>query len=173
MIDNIKKIFYNTGQYSYAILFFLSIFLLRDKSNLCFYYVFGIFVNCLLNIVLKLVFKQPRPSEDPEKFKLMVQNSVKYKVSHDIFGMPSGHAQFAFFSLTFIYFTLLNNDISLFYLFISLLTICQRVIYKYHTIFQVIVGALVGSVFGYFVFELAKENIKGDIREKPDENGPL
>jgi membrane-associated phospholipid phosphatase len=173
MIDNIKTLFYNIGQYSYAIFFFLSIFLLRNKSNYCFYYIIGIFVNCLLNVVLKQIFRQPRPSEDPEKFKLLIQNSVTYKVSHDVFGMPSGHAQFAFFSTAFIYFTLLDNYVLLFYLFISLLTLCQRVIYKYHTIFQVIVGSLIGGIFGYFVFQLSTENLKGDIREKMDEDGHL
>jgi membrane-associated phospholipid phosphatase len=49
----------------------------------------------------------------------------------------------------------------------------QRVVYNHHTIFQVIVGALVGAGFGYLVYFLAREKIKGRITEKVDDFGPM
>ena len=48
----------------------------------------------------------------------------------------------------------------------------QRVAFNYHTIFQVVVGALVGTIVGYGFLCLAKHKIKGIIREKPDDYGP-
>ena len=45
--------------------------------------------------------------------------------------------------------------------------------YNYHTVFQVIVGAIIGAGFGYFVFSLAEKKIKNHIREKPDDDGPV
>jgi len=38
---------------------------------------------------------------------------------------------------------------------------------------QVIVGSVVGSVFAYIVYQLAREKIKGRIRERDDDNGPV
>ena len=49
----------------------------------------------------------------------------------------------------------------------------QRVKYNYHTVLQVTVGAIVGSLFGYFVYYLSQEQIKGKINEKPDENAHM
>ena len=90
-----------------------------------------------------------------------------------MFGMPSGHSQSSLFSTVFIYLSLRKNNILYFYLIVSLLTITQRVVYDYHNILQVIAGALVGASFGYFVYYLAREKIKGHITEKLDDYGPI
>jgi membrane-associated phospholipid phosphatase len=87
--------------------------------------------------------------------------------------MPSGHAQAALYSTVFIYLALQKTNILYFYLLFSLLIITQRVVYNHHTVFQVIVGAFVGALFGYFVFSLAEKKIKNRIREKPDDFGPI
>jgi membrane-associated phospholipid phosphatase len=50
---------------------------------------------------------------------------------------------------------------------------CQRVSYKYHTILQVLIGAVVGASFGYITYLLAREKIKGPITEKADDYGPI
>ena len=70
------------------------------------------------------------------------------------FGMPSWHAQSAFFSTVFIYFALKKRNILYFYVFISAITMIQRVVYKRHTILQVIVGAFIGSFIGYLYFDI-------------------
>ena len=87
--------------------------------------------------------------------------------------MPSGHTQSMIFSTIFIYFSLRKKNWLYVYLFISVLTMAQRVVYNHHTIFQVIVGALVGAGFGYLVYFLAREKIKGRITEKVDDFGPI
>jgi membrane-associated phospholipid phosphatase len=60
-----------------------------------------------------------------------------------------------------------------FYSLFSLLIVSQRVIFNFHTILQVIVGVIIGSLFAYFVYYLAREKIKGHITEKKDDNGPI
>jgi membrane-associated phospholipid phosphatase len=95
------------------------------------------------------------------------------RLGFDRFGMPSGHAQSVFFSTAFIYFALKNVKISLFYLLISLNTLYQRVKYKNHSIGQVIIGSLVGSVIGYAFFKYAKHILKKELKEKPDDNAPI
>jgi membrane-associated phospholipid phosphatase len=87
--------------------------------------------------------------------------------------MPSVNSQSSFFSTVFIYFALRKKNISYIYLAISLLTMLHRVIYNHHTVFQVIVGAIIGSAVGYLFYYLATENVKGLIREKLDDFGPI
>uniref|UniRef100_A0A6C0AST0 Phosphatidic acid phosphatase type 2/haloperoxidase domain-containing protein n=1 Tax=viral metagenome TaxID=1070528 RepID=A0A6C0AST0_9ZZZZ len=171
------NLFNEIGGNGPIILNFLSIYLLWDKHNLLFYYIIGIFVNTILNLILKGIFQQPRPSEDYDKFNLALKNGKRFifknGVPFDIFGMPSGHAQSALYSTVFIYLALQKTNILYLYLLFSLLIITQRVVYNYHTVFQVIVGAFVGVLFGYFVFSLAEKKIKNRIREKSDDFGPI
>ena len=171
------NLFNEIGGHGPIILNFLSIYLLWDKRNLLFYYIIGIFINAILNLVLKGIFQQPRPSEDYDKFKLALKNGKRFifknGVPFDVFGMPSGHAQSALYSTVFIYLALQKTNILYLYLLFSLLIITQRVVYNHHTVFQVIVGAFVGVLFGYLVFSLAEKKIKNRIREKSDDFGPI
>jgi membrane-associated phospholipid phosphatase len=91
----------------------------------------------------------------------------------DIFGMPSGHAQSCLFSSVYTYLSLKDNNILYLYLFFSLLTVIQRVVFKYHTILQVIIGSIVGSLLGYYMYTRAQQKIKGVIKEKKDDYGPV
>jgi hypothetical protein len=45
--------------------------------------------------------------------------------------------------------------------------------FNFHSIEQVVVGAIVGSAFGYLVYQLAREKIKGRIKERTDDFGPI
>jgi membrane-associated phospholipid phosphatase len=170
-------IFNNIGSYSSFYVWALSIYLLCDKQKLLFYYVIGFFVNVLLNLVLKGIIQQPRPTDDINIFNLAVGNGKRFifkdGIPYDVFGMPSGHAQTVLFSTAFVYFALRNNKILYIYLLISLITMGQRVVFNHHTISQVFIGAIAGSFFGYFVYYLCKENIRGHITEKKDDYGPI
>ena len=177
----LNKIYYMLniiGNYGPLILIFISLYLLRKYKNLLFYYVIGIFTNVLLNLFLKGIILQPRPSEDPKLFNLAIKNGKRFIfkngiIPHDICGMPSGHTQSAIFSTVFIYLSLKNTKIALSYLIISLITMYQRIEYKFHTPLQVIIGGIVGSLFAYVIFYLAKQNIKGIIKIKSDDNAPI
>lgn len=166
-------LFNSFGTYGPVILNFISFYLLWDKENLIFYYIIGIFVNSLLNLILKGIFKQPRPSEDIKLFNLAIKNDKrftnKYGIPYDIFGMPSGHAQSSLYSTVFIYLSIKNINILLLYLLISFITCAQRVYYKHHSVIQIIVGAIVGAIFGYFIYYLSQKNLQGTIKEKPDD----
>lgn len=165
------------NSYGPLFLVFLSMFLLWDNHNLFFYYTIGVFVNTILNTILKGIIQQPRPTEDVKKFNLALGNGKRFLfkdgIPFNIFGMPSGHAQNVIFSTIFIYLSLRQEKIFYFYLLLSLLIVFERVSSKYHTILQVLVGAIIGGWFGYFVYYLAREKIKGHITEKKDDNGPI
>jgi membrane-associated phospholipid phosphatase len=173
----LMNLFYEFGTYGPIILLFLSMFLLWNNHNLFFYYTLGIFVNTILNIILKTIIQQPRHSEDITKFNLALTHGKRFLfkdgIPFDIFGMPSGHSQSAFFSTVFIYLSLRQSNLLYFYTLFSLLIISQRIVFNYHTFLQVIIGAIIGSLFAYFVYYLAREKIKGHITEKKDDNGPI
>ena len=171
------SILYEFGEYGPLLLILISWYLLWNNHNLFFYYNVGIFTNSVLNLILKGIIQEPRPLFDNKKIHLMKTNAKHYfyndGIPFNIFGMPSGHAQSAFFTTFFIFLALKNTNLFYLFLLYSILICYQRVKEEYHSLPQVIVGAIVGSAFGYLVYQLAREKIKGRIREKPDDFGPV
>jgi membrane-associated phospholipid phosphatase len=170
------NIIYEIGSYGPGILFCYSLYLLWAKDNLLAYYVIGTLLDAILNLILKGLLQQPRPSEDPKEFALALKHGKRFVfnngIPYDIFGMPSGHAQSCFFSTVFVFLSIKKYNSLCVYLLISFLTIYQRVKYNYHTVWQVIAGAIVGSVFAWCIFSLSQQKLKGLIREKPDDDAP-
>jgi large-conductance mechanosensitive channel len=69
---------------------------------------------------------------------------------------------------------LLNNPyITGLYTIISFNSIFQRYLYNNHTILQLIVGTIVGTIFGYIMYTIANKNIMGNIKMKKDDDAPL
>jgi membrane-associated phospholipid phosphatase len=173
----LQESFNQFGTFGPQILLVQSMYLLWNNHNLFFYYTVGIFMDFILNLVLKGLFQQPRPSEDPKMFELALKHGKRFifkdGMPYDIFGIPSGHSQSSFFSTTFVYLSLRKMNVLYIQIIVTLLTITQRVVYKHHTILQVIAGAFVGIIFGYFFNYLATQKIKGLITEKPDDYGPI
>lgn len=170
-------ILYELGTYGPIILILLSWYLLWDNKNLFFYFNVGLIINSVLNTILKGFIQESRPMFDSKKIKLMATHTKEYffqnGIPFDIYGMPSGHAQAAFFVTCFVYLSLKHINLLYLYIGFSLIICYQRVKYKFHSISQVIVGAIVGASFAYLVYQLAREKIKGKIREKPDDDGPI
>jgi membrane-associated phospholipid phosphatase len=173
----ISNIFTNVGRLGPLILILLSSYLLWNKANLFFYYQIGIVISAILNLVLKGILKQPRPSEDPKEFNLALKNGKRFVfkngMPHDIFGMPSGHSQSAMFTTTFIWLSINNIKITVSFLFISMLTMAERIIDNHHTFMQVFIGGLTGIIYAYLFYYFAQQKIIGKLEEKPDDNGPL
>lgn len=172
-----SNIFYTCGAFGPLILFIFSYYLLWKKETLLYNYNIGFLIDNILNIILKGIFQQPRPSVDTQQFNIAVNSGkrfiFKYGVPFDIYGMPSGHAQSSLFSTVYIYSALKNTNILYLYLFFTIITTAQRVIYKFHTILQVIIGCIIGAMFGYYTYHQAQKSLKGIIREKPDDNAPI
>jgi membrane-associated phospholipid phosphatase len=176
-MEFIKQLFYSFGGYGPGLLGVASVILLWEKQTLLRYYIVGLFFNTLLNFVLKGIFQQPRPSVDEKLFNASLKHGIRfiYKdgIPSDIFGMPSGHSESVFYSTLYVFFALRNYTSAFIYLLFSLITGFQRVYFHYHTVMQVIVGAIVGAVFSYFVYCLALKQILGDLKEKQDDDAPI
>ena len=176
-MEMLSEFFNECGSYGPIILIFYSMYLLWNKNNLFFYYTVGVFIDNILNLILKGLILQPRPTIDQKSFDLALKHGKRFifkdGLPYDILGMPSGHSQSSLFSTIFIYLSLRNNNIIYTYIAISLLTMFQRVTYNHHSVLQVCVGAIIGCFTGYFFYYLANQKVKGLIIEKLDDFGPL
>lgn len=166
------------GKIGPGVLFLLSLHLLWKKSKLLHYYLYGFIANTIVNILLKLLIKEPRPSVEQNKFDLILNqsknNSIYKKLIHfHMLGMPSGHAQSVMYSTVFIFLALKQYNLLVLYLLISSITIYQRVFFNYHTVGQIIIGSIIGITLGYFVFYLATYKIKGNLNYKKEDNAPI
>jgi membrane-associated phospholipid phosphatase len=167
------------GEKGPLILMITSIFLLWSRKNQLIYCIIGTFANLLLNVFLKGMFQQPRPSEhtDSKLFQLALKNGKRFifknRMPYDIFGMPSGHAQLCLFYTVFVFMSLRQYNILGAYVLMSLLTVYQCIKHSHHTILQVFIGGIVGIFVGYITYLLTNNNIKGFIKQKPDDNAPI
>jgi hypothetical protein len=132
----------------------------------------------MLNLILKGLIQQQRPLDNKDSFDTLVKHGKHFLfkesgIPFDMFGMPSYDLQSCLFSAIFVFLVLKRTKVLLFYVVISSITLYQTVYYKLHTLFQTIVGGIIGSIFAYFIFYLSKEKIKGLIKEKPDDYGPI
>jgi membrane-associated phospholipid phosphatase len=181
-MDILHNILFTIGEYSPVILSIPTLTLLYNKPTLYYYYIFGLVINSMLNITLKLLIKEPRPQPQPSsRLKNANANANKNEntdtsltfsnLAHfDNYGMPSGHAQIVFFSSIYIWLAFKNIKISLVYLCVSLITLYQRVKYNKHTISQVIVGSIIGSLMAALTYFFFKKKIVGILKFKPDDN---
>ena len=153
------------------LLFFVACFFLSTKPIYLITYLIGFVINIGINSFSKAVIQEPRPSDDKHILNPAKTHLKRY--SFDKYGMPSGHAQGAFYTVSFLFFSLKQNFLSLVCFLLSLLTLFQRVKYKNHTVPQVVVGSVVGFSVGYLFYLMAKKDIIGKIREKLDDNAPV
>ena len=86
------------GFYGPIILNITSIILLWNQQIIMWSYILGSISSIIINLVLKIIIKDPRPEQDAKLLKLAVDNG-KY-LNANKYGMPSGHSQSVGFSCT-------------------------------------------------------------------------
>lgn len=155
------------GYYSPVILFLYSVLVLRKKMNYLNFYCVGFVLDRLLNMILKHMIQQPRPSDETELFNIMLNNE---RGVIDKYGMPSGHAESCFYSTFFVYFVTKDTKTFIIQLVISLTGLYQRHDCKAHSILQVFVGSIIGIGFAYVYYLYSEKTIKGLLKSKKDDD---
>jgi len=156
MIQEIVDTFFENplftiGYYGPILLIFTNIYFLYNHFFWCIVYILFIVINIFLNKALKKWIKDPRPND----WKSFV--TIERLEQEEAYGMPSGHAQSAMFSVMFYYLLFGIDEILYTMLFITALIIFQRWYYKNHTIPQLIIGLIIGGGFASIVYYLAKK----------------
>lgn len=156
------------------LLFLNTLIMLRNEKQVFFwYYVVGWVANLLLNILLKLFLKEPRPggavSAAAHRIALFQGRVI---LEYNQYGMPSGHAQVCAYSLAFVAVMFQRIWITFFYFLMMFLSMMQRVTMGHHTLWQVVVGAGVGTGIGYMVYEYARQYKRGRIFGRKEDGAP-
>lgn len=152
------------------LLFGVSIWSLRPHTDIMVYACVGSGINELLNIALKVLTQQPRPTSDAHaQWKRLHWEARPFlPISH--YGMPSGHAQYAAFLTTFVYYmshprhTVLATCLAL-----SIAIGLQRIIDRHHSTLQVLAGYLVGIGTGHMAVSWATQHHQGKIQPRADD----
>ena len=167
---SLQTIFDIVGFFGPWLMFFASIFLLRHKKMYLDYFIIGFMINIVLNVLLKEILKEPRPTNDWELLKIGITHTKRF--SFDRYGMPSGHAQDCGYILIFIAFVLNDPMITGIYSVLTLICMYQRYLYENHNIKQVVTGLFVGLGFGCLMYYVAAKKLVGNIKRRPDDDGP-
>ena len=141
------NIFDHIGFNGPFILIGINIFSLWKRMPYLYSYINFLIINEFINRILKSSFREPRPNnqiEYDDYFDKIVKN--------DIYGMPSGHAQSVFYSISFLYLTTKSPILLIISLFIAALTLYQRWKYRNHTVKQLVIGSIIGTIFGSIVY---------------------
>jgi membrane-associated phospholipid phosphatase len=146
IFSNYTDFFVALGYFGEYITFIITCALIFNRQIYFIFYIICFILERILNKYLKDWFKETRPG-NPRKFL----DSDKF--SKIKFGMPSGHTQLTFFSITYAYLVTKNfMPWGLLLLLIGLFVIYQRYIYRNHTISQLISGALLGTFTAYISY---------------------
>lgn len=179
------------GNYGPLFLILISSILLYyfNKYNYLSYYLLGVFISTFINIVLKIIIQEPRPND--MKHINVFRKKVEYIMKREnglpfhLFGMPSGHVQNVFYTTVFIFLSFYKNIkhsiientkqkkywfiFIFFYLIICIIVFYQRIKWSYHTIFQCIIGFIIGSLIGFLMYKAINKKIKGFVDNKLDD----
>lgn len=141
------------GYFGPLILLIFGIYILWNRSVYMMTYLVGFILSEPLNRLLKTIIREPRPT-----------NPIHY-IDHDNFsndsgankyGMPSGHAQLAFYCVGFLYSATDSVRILFGTTAISFLTLFQRWKFRKHSAKQLLIGSIVGLFSGFGVYTLTK-----------------
>lgn len=154
-----NSLFYYVGTFSPIILFFITLFALRTHKTRAYFFLFGYAFTLVSNYFLKILFKQPRPNQNAELFRIQLEHN-KY-IDPARYGMPSGHAQLLFYSLAFVLLSY-SKPPAMIWLYVALVLIgcAQRVVFHLHTFAQVIVGAFFGLLGAFFVVRISSSLLR-------------
>ena len=160
-----RNIIDKIGFFGPVIIFLISIYNLWNQQKYLISYLVFSFCNTIVNKILKVIIQQKRPNGS---IKIMDES---YEGIEN-YGMPSGHAQTCAYNLAFVTLVLNNAFITGLYLVITFISMYQRHKYGNHTILQLIIGFIVGIIFGYLVFFAGNKWLKGNLMMKLDDYAP-
>ena len=166
------------------ILFIMGMFYLylHNKITFLIFFIIGFIFNNLLNIGLKWLFQIERYGNTHDvHFENTIMHKTLGKELSNIssrFGLPSGHAQNCFYIITYLLLLQLlfknkrqnsNTIVSIFFIVGTISSCVQRYVYGRHTIFQLIIGAIVGILFAIFIYLCCKKFMMTDLSGLTDD----
>lgn len=152
---NRMMIFDYIGHYGPIITFSVTFYSLVNRMKYLCVFVIGSMINHTINLLLKHIFKEERPT-NPLPF--IDSNNVSNElIKYNYYGLPSGHAQSTLFALTFMYLTNANMYFLYTMSCVTILTLYQRWKYRRHDMKQILFGAFLGMFFAWVLIYMTKK----------------
>lgn len=153
METKIKDLINDIGYHGPTILGIWTLFLLRNRFPYLVAYIVGFFLNMKISEYLKIWIQEPRPDGCKEDYK-----------RHPIhkFGMPSTHAQTAFYSIFYTFMILHNTNTLIAMCVLGGITLYQRHNMRCHSIKQLTVGVFTGAICAYIAFFCIKSILQNN-----------
>jgi hypothetical protein len=150
-------------------LFFISLFILFLEEKYIFLYSYILFFlfNLLINYILKIILKHPKPNENIDLFHF-----IQEKIEYERFGTPSANCQSSLFSSFFILFSTKNLFYFFIYLFLSFYVIYQEIQNNISYYYQIFIAAIIGIIISIIAYQLSLLFLKGKVELKEEENAP-
>jgi len=148
---DISILFDGIGFYGPIIVIIIGITILWNQKKYMWAYLIGAICNSYFNRYLKSIFLEERPLHPIPFSKYEIYNNVER------YGMPSGHASAIGFSIMYLLLVKPNSVWLPICAFIGMLTLYQRWKYRRHTVEQVFIGTIMGSISGWIVYSLVTQ----------------
>ena len=146
----VRDVIFGVGYFSEIIIAITVIYALNKNILDISIFIFFFFISGYSNTLLKSFIKEPRPNY-PKKFLY----SEHFSRVNKVYGMPSGHSQNVFYSITYLY--LIAKD-GIYWLQLGLilaaLMVYERWTFHNHTLLQLFGGAITGIILGLIVFSI-------------------
>ncbi len=136
----------NIGMYGHLIMFMVVSFHLFTMKSALWGYWIGSFANEMLNQIIKKIVKEPRP--------VLITTDEN---AHDYYGMPSGHIQHSVFSIVYVGLMKPNVLFMMGLIVLTMMSLYERLINNKHSVWQVVVGGIVGLLMSGIVYTLTKK----------------
>jgi membrane-associated phospholipid phosphatase len=149
-VNKARDFIFGIGYFSEIIIALVVIYALNNNLLDISIFIFFFFLSGYSNTLFKSFIKQPRP-DGSKKFLY----SEHFSGVKKMYGMPSGHSQNVFYSITYLY--LIAKD-GMYWLQLGLvlatLMIYERWTFHNHTLLQLFAGAMMGILIGFIVFSI-------------------
>jgi membrane-associated phospholipid phosphatase len=131
----------DAGKYGPGFMVIIAVWQLYYLPKYLLWFFVFLWINESIIIFAKKIIQQPRPGQTvlPDS-----QNA-----DYGYYGMPSGHAQHAGFIMMFLWLVNPSWVVLCIYVVITGITILQRYTAKLHTLEQLFVGGILGSLVAY------------------------
>lgn len=131
----------DAGKYGPGFMVIIAVWQLYYLPKYLIWFFVFLWINESIIIFAKKIIQQPRPGQS------VLQDSQNAEYGY--YGMPSGHAQHALFIMSFVWLVNPSWVVLCIYVIITGITILQRYTAKLHTLEQLFVGGIFGSVVAY------------------------
>ena len=150
----IPNILDHIGFWSPAVLVLIGLIEINDTMWMKPIFLTLVVFNIIINKGLKSLIQQERPYDSQ-----LLYDFEDYS-DEEQYGMPSGHAELSAFSVVYIYLMTRSKKWLLGGIFLTFLTCIQRWRFNLHSIPQLFIGLIVGTLMGIGLHKGTKEYLK-------------